>query len=410
MGIFKCYFVRRSRIRSATYCRKHKSKKFKDFSNYGIVLKMFLCLGINLCAKVFKRRGIFTNNIIWISSAILLHLAFVDYWLMSYANLKYRWDEYQVVISYNISNTLSLLLWYVLYTRKKSLTALLQKVDSIFSEIISVKEVEIALINFVILFCIIFLPLFYSCISLYLINKHDPGHYYTFYTYGHEIQNFTMGMNVYLFAKIFTSIMLDPMFIGTVTILYCIVCFRCYRLLSEYYNRLRIILHNDTTLLNNRSLQAIKDYTRIIRMLDQLQKVFSLPTFLLVLIDSTSSFTTLASVLLYSLEERTTLVTAENTFVFANSAFLLTATIGFASQIPIIIRRIRDCMQQLSENFFCYNHNCLPENSRTVHLRIIQERPAFVLSGCDIIYFTRRSILTALGTLFTYGLLIIQLK
>lgn len=403
-------FARKDRIWSEASYRKYRRKDSKKISDYGIVIKMFLCLGINLYTNSSRKKGIYLQNVIGFAFAILLHLAYVDFWLMSCANLKHKWHEYQVVISYIASYTFSLLLWYVLYMRKKSLTMLLHKLDSISNAVYSIRRIEIVLINFVTLSCVIFLPVLYSGISLYLMNREDPRHYYAFYTYGYEVKNFTIVINTYLFLKVFTSVMLDPIFTTTVTILYCILCFRCYKLLLKCYHKMKRILHHDSTFLNEHLLQAIKDYTKVIKILDQLQNVFSFPAFLLVLIDSTSSFTTLASTLLYSLEERTSLVTAENIFVFVYSALLMTATIGFAAQIPIIIHRIRDCMIHLSEKILWHTHNSLTECSRIVHIRTIQQRPVFILSGCDIIYFTRGAILTALGTLFTYGFLVIQLK
>lgn len=402
MKIFQ--YSRSDKIANVSIYKKHKPQNHEIYAKYGIILNVCFWAGINISEKAKTRNLV--RHVLSFLFPVLMHLAYIDYLIMSYKNLKRMWHEYQVVISYVTSNTLSLCLWHILYSRRKKLKTFLVKLASVSDVILVNKPRKKKLTNFAIFSVIVFLPIFYSCLTVFLINHNDKDHYHRFFTYGKTVENFTFTVNAYLFVKTLFSEMLDPVFTSIVTILYCTLCHRCHLLISACKRKLQAL--NRTRSNPRLLLELTRDYAKTIEMLELLQNVFSLPTFLLVVVDSTSSFTTLASVLLYSSEERTALITAENVFVFANSALLLAATIGFAGQIPITMNEISSRSQRLYDTALWESNNGARDRIEVLLLDVIQRKKVFVLSGCDIIVFTRGAILTALGTLFTYGLLIIQ--
>ena len=366
-----------------------------NFSTYNIILKILFWSGIN----VYKEKNQINSSIIFrlrFAAPIFLYLSYIDYWVMSYRNLTYEWQEYQVVISYVASNTLCLLLWHILFIRKKNIKTLLKRIELACNDILVDKPQKMST-NISIFFVTIFIPILYSCISVFLMSHEDSNHYYTFFTYGHKMKEFTLTLKIYLFLKTVISVMLDPMFTSIVTVLYCTLCHRCYLLLHECYHRFAKILHNNSEPTSSvYVIQATKDYSKIIQILECLQAVFSLPTFFLVLVDFLSSFSTLASVLTVKLEERAPADTAENAFVFVYSVLLLAATIGYAAQIPIAESRIHNCFQRLNEKILWRRYDGVVEKSDILPIKVVRERPIFVLSGCDIIYFKRGAVLTVL--------------
>ncbi|GFU05883.1 uncharacterized protein NPIL_273781 [Nephila pilipes] len=398
----------RDKTRSSKLCCK--SKDLRSSSSYGMILRVLSCTGINLFEEQAKKSRDFAFRIFGMCFTLFLHLSSIDYWIMSYFNLKSNWHEYQVVLSLVFSNNASLLLWHVLYRKRRYLRILLEKMEAICDSHLVVSLFEKTLINCIILFGIFIVPLTYSSISVYLMNQNDTSDYYSFFTYGRKVSNFTTCLNAYLFTKSLMTSLLEPIFTSCVTFIYCLLCYRSCRLLVEFRKRIVNLLSSGSKPSREVLKQLIVDYGRLCRVLERLQCVFSLPSFLLTIVDVMSSFTILASSLLYTPEEITGPMIAENAFTLMTSAMLIIALIAFAAQIPVTMSTIRMCLQKIQEKRVVTECQGTLEDSRFRLLQILKERPLVILSGCDIIYFTRITIVTVLGTLLTYGLLIIQLK
>lgn len=60
--------------------------------------------------------------------------------------------------------------------------------------------------------------------------------------------------------------------------------------------------------------------------------------------------------------------------------------------------RNHDCLQELNKKYFREDNDGIVDKSEILSIKIVQERPTFVLSRCDIIIFKKAAILTALGT------------
>ncbi|GBL93917.1 hypothetical protein AVEN_76656-1 [Araneus ventricosus] len=386
---------------------KRKDKRL-TFS-YGMILNVLSCTGIILFEEREKKFRTFTCRIFGILFAILLHVSSVDYWIMSYINLKHNWHEYQVVLSLVLSNNVSLLLWHTLYRKRRQLRMLLLKMDAVCYNHFIISPLEKTVINCIIVLGIFVVPVTYSAASVYLMNLSDPTNYYVFFTYGHKT-DFTLYLSTYLFVKSIMSSLLDPIFTSCVTFIYCLLCHRSCRLLVRYRKKMVDLLGSETKPSKMMVRQLVVDYGRLCRILERLQCVFSVPSFLLIMVDVMSSFTILASALLYSTAELTGPMIAENAFVLISSASLLIALIAFAAQVPVTMSSTKMALQKLQEKRVACEGLGTSEDSRFRLLQILKERPLVVLSGCEIIYFTRITIVTILGTLFTYGLLIIQLK
>lgn len=384
-------------------------RDMRSSNNYSTILNIMSYTGIDLFGQPGTRSSTTATRVIGIFVAVLLHLSSVDYLIMSYINLGHHWEEYQVVLSLMLSNTISLALWHILHYRRKSLKILIERMRSISDGVYVISSFEKSVVDLAVVFSLFILPITYSIVSTYLMIANDPYAYHAFYTYGLEERNVTTSVYGYFFAKVLSTSLLDPIFVSCVTFVYCLLCHRSWRLLSEYRKRLVKLLKSRNEPSTESLHRMVSDYGRICHVLGKLQCIFSLPTFLMTIVDSMSSFTILASALLYSPEEYTGPVIAENVFIFVTSAWLLMATISCAARIPIEMVKVRNCFQRLQEKVLVLN-NHRADKSNVRLLQYLKERPLIVLSGCEIIYFTRVTILSALGTLFTYGLLIIQLK
>ncbi|KFM62522.1 hypothetical protein X975_12151, partial [Stegodyphus mimosarum] len=316
---------------------------------------------------------------------MLLNITYVDYCVMSYFNLQDHWDEYQVVLSFLVSNTMSLLLWYILYMRRKTMTKLLEDMSVTCDGFLVIQRKETRMINSAVFFCVICVPLAYSTTSIYLINYHDKSNdYYAFYTYGWKVQNLTLSINVYLFFKNLTTTLLDPVFISIITFVYCMMCCRCCELLGDCSRRTLKLLRSECLPSRRSLLNVMKEYSRIIQLLERFQSAFSLPSFLLTMVGSTSSFTILASALHYTPEEVTAPVIAENTFVFLTSAFSLIGVIACAAQVPIAMNTVKTYLQKLYEKILWCDDDIKFNESLILLLNQLKERPSVILSGCEV--------------------------
>ncbi|GIY85912.1 uncharacterized protein CDAR_311031 [Caerostris darwini] len=364
----------------------YKSKDLKLSSSYGMILKVLSCTGINIFEDREKKLRTLACRILGFCFAILLHFSAVDYWIMSCLNLQNNWHEYQVVLSLVFSNSIALLIWHALYQKKKRLRILLLKMDTVCNNHLVFSPYEKFFINFVILLAVFGVPIAYSVISVYLMNQADPTHYYTFFTYGHQVDNFTISLNAYLFTKTLMSSLLDPIFTSCVTFIYCLLCHRSCRLLREYRKKMMVLLVQESRSYRGGLKQLVVDYGRLCRVLERLQSVFSLPSFLLILVDVMSSFTILASALLYSTDELTGPVISENAYVLMTSAFLLITLIASAAQVTVTMTTIKMALQKIQEKRAISEDQGMQENFRFRLLQILKERPLVVLSGYQIKY------------------------
>lgn len=197
-------------------------------------------------------------------------------------------------------------------------------------------------------------------------------------------------------------------FFGLVCVFYCCVCWKLRQFLLEHRKLFKNILK-----INLRcDLQNIfSNYIVILDLVENVDDAFSHIVFMTTIVNSVSVFSLMAICfqIINNGSPVPPFISLEVSFILITSATYLTLTVSAAAQIPIEISKnttaLAKIYQKMKESsLFCkLNHN-------QKLLKMINKRPAIILSGCHIIYFSRNLIITIIGTLITYGLLIINFK
>ncbi|GIX97092.1 uncharacterized protein CEXT_623671 [Caerostris extrusa] len=338
----------------------YKSKDLKLSSSYGMILKVLSCTGINIFEDREKKIRTLACRILGFCFTILLHFSAVDYWIMSCLNLQSNWHEYQVVLSLVFSNSIALLLWHALYQKKKRLRILLLKMDTVCNNHLVFSPYEKFFINFVILLAVLGVPIAYSVISVRFecLPIHQDTHEQPSGSNFHQLRN------VHLLPSLSSQL----------------------QTVERVQEKMVALLVHESRSHRGGLRQLVVDYGRLCRVLERLQSVFSLPSFLLILVDVMSSFTILASALLYSTDELTGPVISENAYVLMTSAFLLITLIASAAQVTVTMTTIKMALQKIQEKRAISEDQGMQENFRFRLLQILKERPLVVLSGYQIKY------------------------
>lgn len=211
----------------------------------------------------------------------------------------------------------------------------------------------------------------------------------------------------YYFLVGFTSSALRETFCGAVSFLYSLVCWRlCYS-----FQNYRLFLEN--TLKKNRNQKIPKAFfSNYVLLLDAAEEVdasFKTPIFFITVFHCFSLFGNMAlaietyrtgivlsSVLLHVI---TTLIT---------TCIFLTINVMMSAQVHIEVERNVHLFFTLNEEIIKEPPKFRMNNTQMKLLQIIKSRNDLTFSGCNIIYFYRNLLLMLLGTLITYGLLIMN--
>ncbi|GFS47473.1 hypothetical protein NPIL_553141 [Nephila pilipes] len=147
-------------------------------------------------------------------------------------------------------------------------------------------------------------------------------------------------------------------------------------------------------------------YCKIIVVVQDIQQTFSLTSFFLCLGYIAASFTTLSFMLLFP-ERGIESLLFENVFALVTTAFHMIMLFYFGGRIPVKMVEVRNA----------FHVKCSTISSGKLHpdvrmeltaLSKLVDLPEIVLSGCDILYYTKKNIFSALGSFITYTLLLLQ--
>ncbi|GFY71338.1 hypothetical protein TNIN_53661 [Trichonephila inaurata madagascariensis] len=147
-------------------------------------------------------------------------------------------------------------------------------------------------------------------------------------------------------------------------------------------------------------------YSSLIRILKEVQQIFSLASFSLCLEFITSSFTCL-SILLLRPDSMLKLHKFESGSMLITNTASLIAMFYFGGRIPLEMTDIRMTfyVKYMEEsNRFTHNNS----QAKLSSLKKLVDLPEIVLSGCDIVHYTKTNIFSAIGSFITYTLLLLQ--
>ncbi|GFR30870.1 uncharacterized protein TNCT_498441 [Trichonephila clavata] len=223
---------------------------------------------------------------------------------------------------------------------------------------------------------------------------------FKFLCYGTVIENKALK---YLIAyyKCFTYYTLHPSLTNVVVLMYCIsslICSKCLQKFSSDIQKcppMEFSTKVQTVFLKKRYF--------IITVLEEVQAVFSKASIVICIGNFMSVFSNLGEVLLYS--HKTGVLTAVEVLFISTSTLVSLLSIFYcAGRIPLEMNTFSRVIQKQFEKRTLLG---VIEENTSVERLLLQEK-TFMLSGCEMIHFTRSGIFTILGAILTYGLLVLS--
>ncbi|GFR19179.1 uncharacterized protein TNCT_3441 [Trichonephila clavata] len=329
------------------------------------------------------------NRLTLVIFGVLLHFTCVDTW---YIIIKELGTEFMKVgISYLISFSLTIAVWYTTLYKRKHIKNLLQNIKDIKS---SSGE---RTINFLVL-------LYYIIsISLSIVEANELKNWNdkSAFTYGRNMGNHVTKF-AFLYFKVNLTYLIYPTYTNIIVLLYGTLCLRC----TTYINLLsqEITLYSPETFELPKQLDILKRKARIKGTLMTIQDIFSLPI-LLIMIENVTMCGSMTGWYLMNSWNKSLITWKIETMYYGINAFLsVVCILWVAGALPIAMNKFKETFYSKTHARLLYYHS---KDELYLKGEVINE-PDFILTGCEMVSFKRSTILVFIGTLLTYTVLIVS--
>ncbi|KAF8788160.1 hypothetical protein HNY73_009692 [Argiope bruennichi] len=253
-----------------------------------------------------------------------------------------------------------------------------------------------------VLCCVLVLPFIYAFSILATHLLLEQKYLFEFYCYGFQIKNEVAVYSI-AFIKLFTFYLLYPTLTNLIAVAYSASCCLCTRFLQQLFSELENTSPKALTL--KVEMELLKKRHRIIDMLEMIEATLSTASFLTCAANFVACLTNMSQLLMYLSESKA--ITLIDISFISGSAVVSTVLIFLnAGEIPIEMEKFSRLMQRRLEQ-----RSLLEVNSKGIRSDCSRkDEQVFVLSGSDFISYRKSTILTWLGTILTYGLLILSIE
>ncbi|GBN26860.1 hypothetical protein AVEN_162510-1 [Araneus ventricosus] len=193
-----------------------------------------------------------------------------------------------------------------------------------------------------------------------------------------------------------------PTSVNLVVLLYCFLCQNFCRQINRITRDIQECSVENFTLSKQANISAQE--SRIGDLLHLTQRVFSVASFLISAAHFCACIIVLGSLILDAItfiKDYTLL--CQLVLLFLNSSGGLLACLWTAGGLPLAEDELKDAfrrkMRERLRLFGKVDEECFQQE--------LLQKPSFLMSGCGIVYFQRSSILSLLGTILTYTLLLV---
>ncbi|GFY63316.1 uncharacterized protein TNIN_471301 [Trichonephila inaurata madagascariensis] len=316
--------------------------------------------------------------------------------IIGYQSGSWRID---LILSCGFVNILSVILWYSIYFKRRSLSKLVAKMKELYTleGTFSVGDFEASCTNIGLLIYTLTPTLF----AFVYVSAFTEGSKDNLWAYGYELKDFSVFFKILLFVNVNMYESLQIIFPGILTCTYCTICYRLSKFLVRHNKKILNISQNPRFIS---SAHLVKEYFAILDTVDLVQKIFSEPIFLLVMMHFVHMFSMMAYYLSFTADQFSVVIITESIIVSSTTALSTIIIIIYASKIAIKMKIVQNTYRRCKEN-------CIL-NSQYKYDIIIQlaiDRELQELSACDVVFFQKSLILSLAGALLTYGLLIFQI-
>ncbi|KAG8185298.1 hypothetical protein JTE90_023906 [Oedothorax gibbosus] len=300
-------------------------------------------------------------------------------------------------IGYVTSVSFIILLMFLLQRKKEQMTNLLRCLQA------SSMRIDDNQTNLIVIVILFLCPSFYSFLTVVIFVIQDEKQLFTFYFYGYRFGTTPIWMYVITFIKCLYVNFVYQSFGNLVTVVYCKFCRHC----SLQLRQLNVEIKNcpPKSFTPSRQLEILQNKRRILDNLFAVEENLSSPSLVLCLALFVSCMASLGSFLTNIYSENSIFEYVDVFYTLSNGLLALSAIFGTAGQVPIEIEDFGVIFQRkLEDRMFT---GIIDDNIRIGKCFI--DNPRFVLSGLRVIFYTRDLILTTIGTILTYALLVMNL-
>ncbi|GBN38402.1 hypothetical protein AVEN_111979-1 [Araneus ventricosus] len=325
----------------------------------------------------------------------LLVTTFIDNTIMNLIIFIDPMFTWKLVVQYILFLSVSVIIVFVMTRKKQELTNLIKMLQMMCPEDL-INKTNVAI------YCIFVLPFVYAFSMLTAHEVLGQKYVYKYFSYGFESENKIMKYSVG-FYKLFTFYLLHPTLANLITVVYSTSCCVCCRFLNILTSELEMISPDRFTL--KVEMEILKKRHHIFDMLEMIETSLSTASFLTCTAHFLACLSNLSQLLMYLPGNKTLTILAVS--FISGSAVVSTAFIFLnAGQIPIEMEKFSRLLRRRIEQRSFLGLDSLKVRSE----RSVTDEQVFVLSGCDLIYYRKSTLLSLLGTILTYGLLILSIE
>lgn len=382
--------------------RKIRQNKSKTSDSLEILFQILIWLGI--AKSNDSESSVSIKKILRFTYPLLAHVITLDIAFICIIHIKYSDINAQVVVAYIFVSVLMLLVWYLMKKKSKALKILFKILRKISEDQKVSNKPRSSLLVILLIFNILLLV---SYSSSFILFPTEIDYMCKFYFYNiEEMCSQTFPNQIYIFLKTFFARM-PPFANNIIAFVYCCLCYRCTALLRNFRERIQKVdfLKEDTIFLRNLVLQYQNLHDAVI----SLQHTFAVPSLLILIASFIGAFIVLARFILYPEEEVTVFYMIEHLCVNIPAASFTFIMPVYAAQVSREMIENRAMFHRLYE--YIVFHSLDSTSHENLHvLSVLKRIKPVQLSGCNMVEFTGGTIPAALGTLITYGLLILNLN
>ncbi|GFX02662.1 uncharacterized protein TNCV_2011061 [Trichonephila clavipes] len=220
----------------------------------------------------------------------------------------------------------------------------------------------------------------------------------TSFAYGKELKSHWARLML-IFFKEFLLLLICPLVPCLIALVYCTICLRCSSFIRNMAHK--IAHYSPEQFGPSVQIRILHHKAKIDEILKMVQDIFSVPSFCFMLANTIYCYAILGFYLITTMQ----IYDIMDFSVIGISSFLcLIGTLWIAGALPVELNNLKEMFYEKAYLRLIFFGFYKEQNFR----REIFEKPDFVFSGCDILFYKRSSILAAVGTLITYTVLVIN--
>ena len=338
-----------------------------------------------ICAKCFRLL------LMVLSTFSLIYFALMN-------ALRIRNKLYKEGVSFLLLPLNSALIWYSAYSRKREISAVVLQIHSLHKKFKTSRKSSQYLTPFIIIALII--PYIICSVNQKFIHLKLKS--FKEFTFDYEVSSMIWKKIIVFYANISFSVFC-VCFPFSITFSFSVLFHRCSDVLLGY-NR---ILESDLKRKINKNLEILKEFFDITNAMQNLNEQLKNISFFIIFYGLEGFFTVILKISIYK-------------FQYYDYGFAIIEIYHMTCCI-LIVFSYTVCSSSISENImkvkrtakkFLNNHTCghFTSQRNIYYLKRIENEDVVYLSVCGLICLKKGFLLSALGAIFTYGLLIINLN